>query len=115
MAIQLITVWEQLSIRGIEDRMKIEPIGFVTHGGDRYYGFSSRGGAGQIKVYSEAQLKQAILEEREACAAMLINLSEKIAPTGERTNQIDCHVAEVLERQAFAIRARSDEAYNEGC
>lgn len=47
----------------------------------------------------------AVIAEREACAKVFEEAAARLT-TSKRTNQVDRHVADVLERGAAAIRAR---------
>ena len=54
-----------------------------------------------------AELEAEVLAEREACAKPLDEAAERLlAP--KRTNEVDRHVANVLQQQAAAIRARGE-------
>lgn len=54
---------------------------------------------------------------RTACATLLTNAADSLAPEGKRTNQVDRHVAEVLRGKADEILCADYRTYEEalGC
>lgn len=63
---------------------------------------------------SAAVKAEAVAETREACAKVLIDAADKLAPEGKRTNQVDRHLACVLLHKAGAIRAMAATPSREG-
>lgn len=54
----------------------------------------------QGPYWNETQVRKLLAAERERCAAMLREAAAKLTPPGKRANQVDMHVAHVLERKA---------------
>jgi hypothetical protein len=74
----------------------------------REYGRLGRVDVGYVDSHTStawAAWQAATLAERERCAMVLELGAFRLAPSGKRINQIDRHIATVLDDYAAAIRA----------
>lgn len=58
-----------------------------------------------IEAFAALAFAAGAAHEREECAKVCEELAKRLV-SAKRTNQVDRHVADVLERRAEAIRAR---------
>lgn len=57
-----------------------------------------------LTAWRDASIASAVARERERCARLLEQSAYLLAPSGKRINQIDRHIATVLDDKAAAIR-----------
>lgn len=62
-----------------------------------------------MRAYAKLAFAAGAAAEREACAKVLRDAAERLAPSGKRTNMADRHTAEILSHYADAIRDRGNQ------